>query len=248
MRAIKARISFSCILIFIFYSCSSQLSEEDRLLSEMIIGKWTAKNFETIVLNNDNTFLDTIWSEVPYSSSINFVPLMVAEGRYNVKNGMIYFSDVRLTYLRAAADTSVKSFIHIYYPRAVRPSDNDMFIQVLPTFDDVSNSQSLTGKYLMTNPGVIYNNSSRERFFSSRIHEMYEFYPETGSCIYTRKYSIDREQNEITVHSDYSYIHPRLGFSDYDVGFNSFYDVLVMFAGNRMQWVVSDNVLFIKDN
>jgi len=51
----------------------------------MLIGKWNSKNYESISFNNDDTFIDTLFTSTPYSNVKVIVPLYVIKGKYSVK-------------------------------------------------------------------------------------------------------------------------------------------------------------------
>ncbi len=225
---------------------SPNISLEDEVLNQRLIGSWKAKNYETLTFNPDGTFIDTLWADIPYTSTV-YAPVYVIEGNYSVKNGLLNFYDATFTYVRAAADKFALQYYSILYPRYVRMDSDDMFLQVTPVLSSRNDSTLLNGEWEMTNWICVYNKNYDPQIVGGKIKESYNFVSSELKCNYNRTYFFDAGVENISIISAYTYEHPRINFQTPDLDFGSFFGVMIAHhTENEMRWVASDAVYYTR--
>jgi len=175
--------------VIILTCCSANISKEDQLLKEMLIGNWNSKNYESISFSNNDTFIDTLFTTTPYSNQKSIVPLYVIEGKFLVKDGLIFFEDAYFSYLRETTDTSVKHFTINLYQRSIRFDRNNLFLQELSILESENSTVSeLKGEWKTRNWCCMYERSSDNKFKGGIIEEILSFSDNADSAKFSNKY------------------------------------------------------------
>lgn len=154
----------------------------------MLIGKWNSKNYESISFNHDDTFVDTLFASTPYSNQKVIVPLYVIEGKYLVKEGLIFFEDAYFNYLRESADTSVNHYTINLYPRSIRFDRGNLFLQEFSILESENSSGVLQGEWKTRNWCCMFDRNSDNEFKGGIVKEILSFSDNADSAKFSNEY------------------------------------------------------------
>jgi hypothetical protein len=182
---------------FFISGCSAarSLTAEDKSLLELISGSWTSTNYQTLIFNKDLTFTDTLFSEQPYLKEKQLVPLYAAEGTFTIRNGIIFFEEVKINYLRAAADKNISAKDIVFYPRLILPEGKDLFLQEINVLEsNIGRKELSRNTWLSVNPAAFFNRNFQHEISYGTVTEEYDFYADS-LMIFRKKFSNDNSGN-----------------------------------------------------
>ncbi len=219
---------FIFISIILIISCNEEIvsPSEDDILTSNLIGKWEATNYDIITFNSDGTFIDTALGL--YNN--NYEAHYVLEGKYLIQNSIVYFSEVILKYCKGSESPSLISFSTAIDPKKISLNNGVLILEPVRILASLNNSTNiLNGEWQTIIWLGSYENGSQPKYSGGQIKEIYNFNPDSMSCIYTKEYLFETNMKIENRHIDYNY-----DGSTLDFGFPPYFRV--EFNDNKMYW------------
>lgn len=218
--------------LILFFSCSETIvsPSEDNLPTSNIIGTWKVKNYQTLVLNSDWTFIDTSFAIFADSPNV-YVPHYVAKGKYTVDDSILYFYDVTLLYAKAASVTPpAVAFGVTMDPRKISVSGNQLNLQIIKILNPLeSNYPNLSGKWESISWVAVFDRDIEPHYKGGKQKVVYNFLNDSLKVNYSVEYLFNTSLTNSNHITDYSFDGINLTFhnTNFQVEFNN----------NKMYWL-----------
>jgi hypothetical protein len=225
----KQIISLLLLLIILVSGCSENIVSptEDEMLSSQIIGKWEAKNYEILILKDDGSFIDT--SLATFSDNpTKYVPHYIIEGKYYVREEVLFFYDISLLY--AKAEESALAFGAPLDPRKIIIDNNNLSLQLIKIFDPKENNYpNLTGKWESSSWVGVFDKNIQPNYKGGEQMQIFDFNSDSLKLNYSIKYMFDTELVEYETKTNYDFDGNVLKYQNYP-------EYNVQFKNNKMYW------------
>jgi hypothetical protein len=211
-----------------FISCNEEIvsPSEDDILTSRLIGKWEATNYDIITFNGNGSFIDTALGLY----NTNYETHYVLKGDYLVKNGIIYFTNVSLTYFKGWESPSIISFSTMIDPKKVSFANDILNMEPVKILEPSNNlDYSLNGEWQSIVWLGCYEKSSQPNFKGGQIKETYNFSSDSLICHYQTEFLFQTNMQHENRNINYNY-----NGSSLNLGYPPYYRV--EFKDNRMYW------------
>lgn len=230
----KSLISFLCVfsLFILLNGCSDVVNSptEEQLIAENITGRWVNENVEILTLKNNGIFIDTTLTQFVDSPGV-FIPNYVINGKYSIKNNILYFYDVVLQYAKAASSEYIISFGVTINPRRISISGNELNLQFLQILNPLENNYPyLSGKWESITWMAVFDRFMQPQFIGGEKREAFDFIHDSLKVNYSSEYLFTTSILGYSCAYDYSFEDNYLQFPNVKYK--------VEFKDNKMYWIM----------
>ncbi len=243
-------LSLQLLLIAGCGSVNENITLQDQFVKARIIGTWqTVKSYtdrkETIRFNEDNTFTDTLFNQVPDLPGSLYVNY-IAMGSYLVNDFKVLFSNVQLKYYEDLDNPLQTTALEYFDPLVIDMQDEFIFFRRLISLTRVDSGSGLKGKWEINHWAATVDKSSDKKFSGGLATEIFDFLPvsaDSGICRYHKTYHFNTTLPGED--SSYNYISKQ-----FYLGIYPLIDTWYSINGTEMTWYgnPNDNMLFEKVN
>jgi hypothetical protein len=207
MKTINIYLAIIFTLILV-NGCSENITNppEDDILNTQLIGKWEAKNYETLILNNDGTFIDTSLA-ISEDNPNKYVPHCVVTGKYSIADNILYFYDVTLQYAKAASVTPpAVAFAATFEPRKIIVNGNELNLQTVKILNPLeSYYPNLNGKWESTSWIAVFDRDIQPQYKGGKRNEVFNFFSDSLKVNYSVEYLFNTSLSNSNYITDYSF-------------------------------------------
>ena len=224
--------------LLLIISCSENVTNpsgdqivttDDDLLTAKIIGKWEVKNYETLVLNSNRTFIDTSFAIFADSPNV-YVPHCVVEGKYSVDDSILYFYDVILRYAKAASvNPPAVAFAVTMDPRKISFNGDQLNLQFVIILNPLeSNYPNLIGRWESISWVAVFDRDIEPQYKGGKKKLDFNFYNDSLKVNYSVEYLFNTSLLNSNYVIDYTFdgINLSIQYINYKVEFRN----------NKMYW------------
>ena len=241
-------ITFQLLLIAGCSGVKQSVTLPDQFVKARLIGTWrTVKYYtdtkESIRFNEDYTFVDTLFKQVPDLPG-SFYVKYIAAGNYFVSDFKVLFSNVQLEYYKDLNNPLHPKAVEFFDPRITDMQDEFIFFRrpVILTRDD--SSGDIKGKWEISHWAATADQNSDKKFSGGPATEIFDFVPvspDSGICHYQKIYHFNTTLADED--SVYSYVVKQIY-----LGIGSTIYTWYNINGTKMTWYGNpdDNMLYEK--
>ncbi len=230
MKTIKLFL-LAFFVVYLISGCddNSVNPSEDDIIVSQIIGKWVSKNYETLVLRSDGTFVDTslaIFSDNPGV----YVPHYVVKGKYYVNSEILYFYNVSLLYAKAVEMTpnNIRFGVQLD-PRKIKVNTSGLNLQIIKILNPLENNfPNLSGKWEAKSWAGVYDKDIQPYFKGGETKETFQFFNDSSKVNYKNEYLFNTTLYGSNYLGDYTFDGLNFHFQ------NTTYQI--EFKDNKMYW------------
>jgi hypothetical protein len=233
-QSLKA--SYILLLLIMFVSCKKK--DDDQLIKSQLVGTWksTSGYYKSYTFNENGTFRDTTFY-LDSNNPFDFKILEIITGQYNVDNGEINFSNIKLEYFMGQENVTISGRSHAYEPTYnISVQGDNLVLTQKDVFESINSSNSgIIGKWSHDKLVGVYDNSLPNKFTGGTIHGVYDFKPDL-SVTWQFETSYDNKVTTGNSTTAYDLTDSKLNINQW-----SLYNLKVSFTKNKMIWIYDES-------
>ena len=175
----------------------SEDSESDKLLYQQIVGSWSFGAKTRFHYKSDRTWVDSAYTK--YSDSSNYSLLCVVEGKYQIKNNILHYSDLHIKYADKYFAALVAEDVEISI------NGNEMSYQTVEVYSPLQQYQAqLFGSWTKTK-WIVSKPTSSSQYYEGRQKDTYTFYSDSTYLDFKSEFLDQNSPDGFTYSVKYSY-------------------------------------------